>query len=261
MGNDSKLAVIEGEYRDIMPVLSPDEAKAAMEAYQALATAITGPDDYQTFKDRDGKVHQFRKRSGWKKLERFFFVSLQIMKEQVIHAHNPKICLRVQMPEHFKDVIDCGCPVEGARCVVRALDTRSGRFSDNAGVCMRTEKRVSKDASLHDLQTRAFNRAANRATADLLGVSDPSAEERQAEGGYSKEERTALSDLFKEAPEKNRLEAMNYMEGITGLDESSDRDIYIAFLRRGTEDQYNRVMDILRASGELAFDPDDVPVT
>src|SRR6267142_1787209 len=134
MAEEKGLQVLEGEYRDIRPVLSPADAKAAMEAYQALVTAITDEDDYQTFRDTKGQTHQFRKRSGWKKLERFFFVSLEIMKEQVIHSHNPAKCLRVKMPEHFKDVVDCGCPVEGARCVVRALDTRSGRFSDNAGV-------------------------------------------------------------------------------------------------------------------------------
>lgn len=262
MAAESKdLVVIEGEYKDIRPVLSPDDARAAMQAYQDLVVAITDATDYQTFRDRDGKSHQFRKRSGWKKLERFFFVSLEIMKEQVIHDHNPAKCLRVKMPEHFKDVVDCGCPVAGARCVVRALDTRSGRFSDNAGVCMRTETRVSANASLHDLQTRAFNRAANRATADLLGVSDPSAEEKQADSAYSKEERLALAAAFREATEPARRAALQEMIERTGMDDAPDKIVYESFLRRGKEEEYQQVMEILSgAPQEEGFDPDDVPI-
>lgn len=250
------LEVIQGEVRDITPVLTPEAAKAAMELYQATVSAITGPEDYQTFRDKDGSVHQFRKRSGWKKLERFFFVSLEIVKEQVIHAHDQAKCMRLKVP----DIIDCGCKVVGARVIVRALDTRSGRYSDNAGVCMITERRVAGNASLHDLQTRAFNRAANRATADLLGVSDPSAEEKQSDSGFSKEERNRLAELFREAPEPRRNAAMQFMEEVTGIDDSPDRAVYIAFLREGDEAELTRVMEILQDTGDEAFDPDDVPI-
>lgn len=254
-------AVLEGEFRDIRPVVTAEEARAAMERYQEMVSALTGPEDYQTFRDRDGKTHQFRKRSGWKKLEWAFFVSLEIMKEQVIHDHNPAKCLRVRMPEHFKDVVDCGCPVAGARVVVRALDTRSGRYSDNSGVCMRTEGRVSPNASLHDLQTRAFNRAANRATADLLGVSDPSADEKQADSAYSKEERLALAAAFREATETARRAALQEMIELTGMDDAPDKIVYESFLRRGKEEEYQRVMEILSdAPQEEGFDPDDVPI-
>ena len=260
MSTETLPAIIEGEFRDIRPVVTPEEARAGMERYQAMVAALTGPDDYQTFRDRDGKTHQFRKRSGWKKLEWAFFVSLEIMKEQVIHDHNPAKCLRVRMPEHFKDVVDCGCPVAGARCVVRARDTRSGRFSDNAGVCMRTESRVSPNASFHDLQTRAFNRAANRATADLLGVSDPSADEKQADSAFSKEERLDLAAAFREAPEEARGAALQEMSERTGIDDAPDKVVYEAFLRRGKEEEYTTIMGILRGQVEEQFDPDEVPV-
>jgi hypothetical protein len=169
-----------------------------MEAYQAMAEAVTGPDDYQTFKDKDGTSHKFRKRSGWKKLERFYGATTEVKDERIFHDHKPAMCLRVKMPENYKDVVDCGCPIKGVRYVVRAIDLRSGRYSENIGICVAGERRVPATASLHDLATRALNRGKNRATADLIGVSDPSAEEKQQESGFSKEERTTLAGLWKE---------------------------------------------------------------
>jgi hypothetical protein len=255
------LQVIEGEYRDVTPVLTPDEARTAMETYQAIVSAVTGPDDYQTFKDSDGAQHQFRKRSGWKKLERFYGVSVGITDERIFHQHSPTTCLRVKMPETFKDVTDCGCPVKGVRYMIRATDIRSGRYSENLGFAFAGERRIPATASLHDIATRAFNRGANRATADLLGVSDPSAEEKQAEqtSGFSKEERVQLAGLFKGANSSNQGAAMAYLDDV-GYDGPDERAIYMDFLKRGTEEHYERFKQVLSGAGETAFDPDDVPV-
>jgi hypothetical protein len=252
------LEVIEGEYRDIVPVVTPAQARAAMEQYQQLAEAVTDPkEDYQTFRDTDGKEHRFRKRAGWKKLERFFFVSVEIREERIFHQHNPQTCLRVRMPEHFKDVTDCGCPVKGVRYWVRASDTRTGRYSDNLGICTAGEKRVPASASLHDLATRAFNRGANRSTADLLGVSDPSAEEREVEGGLTKEERVALKMAWDSADQDMRNSAIAAM-GAAGASGGTAKDTYIDFLRRATPEQYEAVRDIL-APPVADFNPEEVP--
>ena len=255
----SNLPVIQGEFADVAPVVTPEEAKRAMQMYQEIANAVTDESDYQTFRDRDGTEHKFRKRSGWKKLERFFFVSVEIREERIFHDHNPSKCLRVKMPEHFKDVVDCGCPIKGVRLVVRATDTRSGRYSENIGICTTGERRVSANASLHDLATRAFNRGANRATADLIGVSDPSAEEKQAESGFSKEERKALAAAFAAAATEKKNAALGVMEDVTGLDDASDREVWVAFLKNGTAEDYAEIMTIL-SGAETDFDPDDVPV-
>lgn len=256
--NIERTLVLQGEFHDIAPVVTPEQAKAAMALYQQIAEAITDESDYQTFTDDKGKPHKFRKRGGWKKLERFFFVSVEIRDERIFHNHDPRTCLRVRLPEHFKDVADCGCPTKGVRMWVRAVDTRTGRYSDNVGVCVLGERRLSSKASLHDLATRAFNRGANRATADLLGVSDPSAEERQAEGGLSKEERVALRNAWDDASGEKRDKALIRMQEITGLDDAPDKDVYVAFLRRASDETLSEIMEILVGEPD-EFDPDDIP--
>lgn len=259
MSNEKGLAVIEGQFKDVQPLLTPEDAKAAKALYREIVDAVTDADDYQTFRDSDGKQHKFRKRSGWKWLQRFYGVSAEIRREQPIHEHNPAKCLRVKMPEAYRDVEDCGCPVKGWRVIVRAVDLRSGRYSENIGICVNTERRVSNSASQHDLATRAFNRGANRAVADLLGVSDPSAEDQQAISGFSKEERQLLSGAFKAAAQDRQNAALLVMEEATGLDESTDREVYIGFLKKGTDAQLERVYAAL-AGTEADFDPDDVPM-
>lgn len=257
---EKALAVIEGEFRDLRPTVSAEDARQAMQLYQEIAQAVTDKSDYQTFRERDGREHIFRKRSGWKKLERFYGVSVSIRDERIFHDHKPAICLRVKMPEAYKDVVDCGCPIKGVRYVVRAVDTRSGRFSENVGIALMPERRIPSSASLHDLATRAFNRGANRAVADLIGVSDPSAEEQQIESGFSQEERKELSDVWKAAHPDDRVRAIADMR-LNGYSGETDKDTYIDFLRRGTEDDYRDVMSILRGPTESSeFNPDDIPI-
>lgn len=259
MSEDRSLQILEGEFKvqDVRPVLTPDEARAAMQAYQDIVTAVTDEGDYQTFVDDKGKPHKFRKRSGWKKLERFFFVSVEVRSLRPFHRHNPNVCLRVKMPDAFKDVPECGCPYFGVTATMRAIDTRSGRFSENTGTCTLGERRVPAGASLHDLTTRAVNRGANRAVADLLGVSDPSAEEAQAEQGFSREERLALRTAWDEASPERRNQALQNMAraGAAGKD---TRETYIDFLKKGSDDDYEAVLRLLRGQ-DLHFDPDEVP--
>lgn len=259
--DEKGIAIIEGEFRDIAPTLNATQARDAMKLYQEIAQAVTDSEDYQTFKDKKtGRDHVFRKRSGWKKLERFYGVSVAIRDERMFHQHQPSLCLRVKMPEHYKDVIDCGCPIKGVRYIVRAVDVRSGRYSENTGTCVITEARVSQNASLHDLATRAFNRGANRAVADLIGVSDPSAEEKQAEpdAGFSQEERVQLRDTWKAAREDDQMVAIAHMRDM-GYAGETTKDVYTDFLRRGTEEDMENVLVILRGPSET-FDPDDVPI-
>lgn len=257
---ESALAVLDGEFREVRPVVTPQMAREARQRYLEMVEAVTTEEDYQTFTDEKGRKHKFRKRSGWKALEWAYGASVSITQERIFHLHQPAICLRVKMPEHFKDVEDCGCEEKGVRYVVRATDTRTGRYSENVGICVKGERRVSRKASLHDLATRAFNRGANRSVADLLGVSDPSAEEKQASSGYSKEERTALADAFRAADEDRRKAALGAMEDYTGLDDSSDKEVWVKFLQVGNEEQYSHIMQLLSGENGEDFDPDDVPV-
>lgn len=254
------LDVIEGEFKDIAPVATSAEAKRAMDLYQELASSVTNEEDYQTFSASDGKVHKFRKRSGWKKLERFYGVSVEVKEERIFHDHNPARCLRVKLPDHFKDVVDCGCPVKGVRYVVRAVDVRSGRYSENVGICVAGEKRVSSGASLHDLATRAFNRGANRATADLIGVSDPSAEEAHASGevtGLSREDKAAIKDAWSKAGEVAKQSATTWMHE-AGFIGDSTAALFGDFNQRADDDQVAELLGRL-IGAPLGFDPDAVP--
>jgi len=262
MSNERALAVIEGEFRDIEPVASPSDAKRAMAAYQEMASAIMEPDDFQTFM-QGGKQHKFRKRSGWKKLERFYGVSIEVKEERIFHEHQPAKCLRVKMPDHFKDVIDCGCPIKGVRYVVRAVDVRTGRYSENVGIATTGEARIPASASLHDLATRALNRGANRATADLIGVSDPSADERAAEKGISKEAAGALAAKYRAADAKQKALAVEAMRTFLNRapEKDDDRAVYIAFINVVTEDALPGIFAILDpvTSPEAAADEGDIP--
>lgn len=258
MATERGLAVIEGEFKDIAPVASAADARRAMEAYQELARSVTTDEDYQTFM-ANGKQHKFRKRSGWKKLERFYGVSVEVREERIFHDHQPGRCLRVKLPEHYKDVVDCGCPVKGVRYVVRAVDVRSGRYSENVGICIAGESRVSPGASLHDIATRAFNRGANRATADLIGVSDPSAEEAHVTGaaqGLPLEDRTRIKAAWGAASE-SRKEAAKAWLATHGFGGDSVAAMFAAFDRSAQDDQVDELIAQL-ADDTLPFDPEAV---
>lgn len=142
-----EIAVIEtGLY---MP--SPGEAKAAMDALQEMMQVILVKDDYATIA---GKEH--RKRTAYAKLRRVFAVTVTVIKE----------C--------WEDLGDgeFGCLVS-----VRATFP-DGRYEDGDGYCDSIEMRRGRiDPSRHNVRAKAHTRAKNRATADLLGTGDVSAEE------------------------------------------------------------------------------------
>src|SRR3990167_1732862 len=60
----------------VMPLVSPDQALAAFKSYQDLAEKITTKDDIQKIGDKD-----FKKKSFWRKCQRFFNLSLELSKE------------------------------------------------------------------------------------------------------------------------------------------------------------------------------------
>ncbi len=142
-----EIAVIEtGLY---MP--SPGEAKAAMDALQEVMKAILVDDDYATIA---GKKH--RKRTAFTKLRRAFSVTITVMDEAWEDLGDGEFGCLVSVRASFPD----------------------GRYEDGDGYCDSTEmKRGRIDPSRHNVRAKAHTRAKNRATADLLGTGDVSAEE------------------------------------------------------------------------------------
>ena len=137
---------------DVAATLVPidvDAAVARWKAYQRLCVEILNDDDYAII---GGK--KARKRSGWRKLARFMGVSIEITSEE-----------RWERGDTF-----------GYTFTVRAF-TRDGQFEDGDGLCDSTEFTGRIACSEHNVRSKALTRAKNRATADLIGGGEVSAEE------------------------------------------------------------------------------------
>ena len=156
----------KAEVYDVVPVgqafvpVNVDAAMATWRAYQELCQKLLDEKDYATIKGKKA-----RKRSGWAKLRRFMSISAAIQTE-----------------ERFVTGDDWGW-----RFTVRASDT-AGRFEDGDGVCTYSELKEDYDKaksrgregilpSEHNCRSKALTRAKNRATSDLIGGGEVSAEE------------------------------------------------------------------------------------
>lgn len=131
----------------VMPAVSPEKAVEAFEAYQALAKKIMTKDDVQIIVGRE-----FKKKSFWRKCQRFFNLSIEIIKEE-----------REVYDNHFT-----------YKFVVRAT-APNGAFMDGAGSCSSDEKGLLKTE--HNTRAIAETRAKNRAISDLVAFGEVSAEE------------------------------------------------------------------------------------
>ncbi len=163
MTASSALAVVEGEFKVVTPLVSPELALESWEKYQALVRKIVGPTDVQSFRE-DGKVKSFIKRSGWQKLATYYGISIEMVSERLFHKHDVKVCLRAAMPDKFGELQDCGCPVVGARYVVRAT-APNGRSVQQIGLATFNEKNAKYTRVEHDLASKAYTRGFNRAIA------------------------------------------------------------------------------------------------
>lgn len=132
----------------VMPAVTPVQAVEAFQAYQDLAKQITTVEDVQKIGDRE-----FKKKSFWRKCQRFFNLSLEIQKE-------------------WKEANADGSFTYFA--VYRAT-APNGAHCDGDGACTSNEKgRVRTE---HDTRSTAHTRAKNRAISDLVAFGEVSAEE------------------------------------------------------------------------------------
>ena len=159
----------------LMP-LPAEQVVEGMRAYQRLLKELLEPSDWQTH-DKQGRPldKPFLKKSGWRKIARAFNLSFE------------RVHSRVERDED-------GTPVR-AEVWIRAV-APNGQYGDGDGYCSADEVRFKswkgRQKLENDLRSTATTRAKNRATADLVGMGEVSAEEI-APGGEGDEHAQALA--------------------------------------------------------------------
>lgn len=141
-------------------LIDVDQAEAAYKAYVDLCNRILDDKDYATIAGRKA-----RKRSGWAKLRRFYGISAQIIKEE-----------RVPPLSEWEP---------GQAFMYRfTIEAWLGRRIEHGdGACESEELAGSNIAPTeHNVRAKALTRAKNRATSDLIGGGEVSAEELENSG-------------------------------------------------------------------------------
>ncbi|KKN59206.1 hypothetical protein LCGC14_0544330 [marine sediment metagenome] len=132
----------------VMPAVTAEKAVEAFNAYQELANKIIRPEDIQKISGKD-----FKKKSFWRKCQRFFNLSLEKLEEKREeyggHGFTYHFTYRATAP--------------------------NGAFMDGCGSCSSDEKDLLKTE--HNTRAIAETRAKNRAIADLVAFGECSAEE------------------------------------------------------------------------------------
>ncbi len=134
-----------------MPAVTTKEAVEAWENYQDLAQKIEKPEDIQWIEQK-GQKRKFRKKSFWRKMERFFNVSLELREER-------KETREKELIYYF---------------TFRAT-APNGAFVDSTGSCSNMEKGYMNTE--HNTRATAETRAKNRAISDLVAFGEVTAEE------------------------------------------------------------------------------------
>jgi hypothetical protein len=132
------------------------EVQRAMSEYQQGLQAILDKTDWQTFLSRQGEEQSFVVKSGWRKIATWFGFDLLLDDARIT----------IDRDEQGR--------ILRARVVGRVV-APNGRKCDGIAVCSIDERHFSKPE--HDLVSTAATRAINRATSDLVGMGDVSAEE------------------------------------------------------------------------------------
>ena len=192
--------IVESTKTDLLPILDPQQAKLAYQAYLELCQAILVPydkrivdnrgvviqeSDYarikQSKKDDSGKwVTEYvdaPKKSAFRKLGKFYGISTEIL-EKNKETHD-----NASFTHHY---------------TVKAI-APNGVYTTGEGSCTSSEKGGKSE---HDTRSTAHTRAKSRAISDLIGFGQVSAEEygnydEAASGGDFKPPKTK-EDLRKE---------------------------------------------------------------
>ena len=134
----------------VRPAVSPQQALDAWGEYQAMKSALATPEDRQQIQGRE-----FLKKSYWRKVERFYKLSLACVNESHEDTPNGRVFYALYRATH-----------------------PSGAFADGDG-----SDYAGSIEEYHNARATAHTRAKNRAIADLVGGGEVSAEEMPKEGG------------------------------------------------------------------------------
>jgi hypothetical protein len=163
--------------REVLMPLDPEQVVEGMRQYQRLLRDLLEPSDWQT-DDKNGNPLErpFLKKSGWRKIARAFNLSFE------------RIGSAVERDEDGK-------PLRG-EVWIRAV-APNGQYGDGDGYCSADEIRFKswkgRQKIENDLRSTATTRAKNRATADLVGMGEVSAEEIVPAGDEDGQQQAALA--------------------------------------------------------------------
>lgn len=154
-------AVVErfnlGEY--LTRIQSPEGMKqqqALASAYDAACRALIGPNDVQKEGGRE-----FKKKSAWRKLQRHFNISTQVM-----------------TVERWWESVE-GQPARFLATVAVRASAPWGQYAEAVGACGQDEESGRRKITLADAIATAETRATNRAVSNLIAMGEVSAEEMQ----------------------------------------------------------------------------------
>lgn len=192
----------------VMPAVTAEQALVAFQAYQDLATKILTKEDVQNIQGKE-----FKKKSYWRKCQRFFNLSMQIVNE-VREEHNGYFM--------YKFVARATAP--------------NGAFVEGTGTCSSNEKGLMKTE--HNTRAIAETRAKNRAIADLVAFGEVSAEEVESEpngqsdnnpksepkqsGNYISEKQAKRLFALLHSNNKSPDQLKEYMKAIHGIEHTKD---------------------------------------
>ena len=172
--------IVESTKTDLLPILDPQQAKRAYQAYLELCQAILVPYDKRIVDDRGvvvqesdyARIKQSKKddsgkwiteyvdapkKSAFRKLAKFYGISTEIL-EKNKETHD-----NTSFTHHY---------------TVKAI-APNGVYTTGEGSCTSSEKGGKSE---HDTRSTAHTRAKSRAISDLIGFGQVSAEEY---GNYS----------------------------------------------------------------------------
>lgn len=166
----------------VRPAADLAEIVQAFEDYQAMCDRLLVGEDYQQIGSK-----AFRKKSAWRKLAVAFGVSTELVSKEYERDPRGRI---IRAEVLMRAVAPNGRYMEGMgacdafeRCCEAAICTNSSQYHTHCATDCNGFLHFSKPS--HDIPATAMTRATNRASADLFGFGEVSAEEVTDPGEHS----------------------------------------------------------------------------
>lgn len=230
----------------IMPSVTPEQARAAWEAYVAICDAILDDDDYQTFKQDEwytnpqtGKrekravTKRFKKKSAVKKLRKCWNIEVKSIECHKDDLGEGDFAFRVLARAwNAKGQVECwgGCSTLEER-----FDITPYRDEDDEAFAKRKRKALAR--AYHDVLTTAETRASNRAVMTAIGVGGAEVTAEEVDKGKQSppppRPPTQTRDRREEDTPENRargIAAVHALAGELGIDTKDERGPYRSIL-------------------------------